>query len=127
MNYEKLVETYVKVRDKKAELKAKFDAELRPYNEALEKIEQKLLAAFSESGMESVRTSAGTAYRAMKTSVSVADRDLFIDYVKENDAWELIETRAAKRAVEEFKAANDDLPPGLNWNAVYEVNVRRSS
>lgn len=127
MNYNELVEAYIKYRDVKAQYKAEYDAKVQKLELVLEKIEQKLMAYMNETGLESIRTGAGTAYKSVKTTASVADRDIFLDFVREQDAWELLETRAAKKAVEEYRAANDDLPPGINWSSVYTVNVRRSS
>jgi hypothetical protein len=127
MDYNELVGHYVRLRDKKAEHKAEYDAKVKKIDEALEKIEQKLLALFNESGMESVRTEAGTAYKSLQTSANVADRDAFFQFVKDNDAFELLEARVSKKAVEEFKAANEELPPGVNWNARFTVNIRRSA
>lgn len=127
MKCDELVQHYVRLRDKKAEMKATYDAETQKLDLVLEKIEQKLMAYFNETGLESVRTGAGTAYRSIKTTASVADRDIFLDFVRDHDAWELLETRAAKKAVEDYRAANDELPPGVNWSAVATINVRRSA
>lgn len=127
MNYNELVEHYIRFRDKRAEYKAEFDAKVQKIDLVLEKIEQKLMAHMNETGLESLRTGAGTAYRSIKTTASVADRDIFLDFVRENDAWELLETRAAKKAIEDYRAANDELPPGVNWSAVATINVRRSA
>lgn len=127
MNYNEMVEHYVRLRDKRAEYKAEFDAKVQKIDLVLEKIEQKLMAYMNDTGIESIRTGAGTAYRSIKTTASVADRDIFLDFVRDHDAWELLETRAAKKAVEDYRAANDELPPGVNWSAVATINVRRSA
>lgn len=127
MKYDEMVEHYIRLRDKKAEMKADFEAQTKKLDLVMEKIEQKLMAYFNESGLESIRTGNGTAYRSIKTSASVADRDIFLDFVRDHDAWELLETRASKKAVEDYRAANDDLPPGVNWNAIATINVRRSA
>lgn len=127
MNYNEMVEHYVRLRDKRAEYKAEFDAKVQKIDLVLEKIEQKLMAHMNETGIESIRTGAGTAYRSIKSTASVADRDIFLDFVREHDAWELLETRAAKKAIEDYRAANDELPPGVNWSAVATINVRRSA
>ena len=127
MKCDELVQHYVRLRDKKSEIKAAYDAETQKLDLVLEKIEQKLMAYFNETGLESIRTGHGTAYRSIKSTASVADRDIFLDFVREHDAWELLETRAAKKAVEDYRAANDELPPGINWNSISTINVRRSA
>jgi hypothetical protein len=126
VGFEALVERYVQLRDKKAELKAKYDGEVAHIERALEKCEQYMLAHLNEQGAESVKTKAGTFYKTQRTSVTVADWDAYFSWLRENDMWSMLEHRANKSAVEEYKAVHDDLPPGLNWRAEHVINVRRS-
>jgi hypothetical protein len=55
----------------------------------------------------------------------VADWDAFLDHVRENEAWEMLERRVNKTAVEQFKSVEGDLPPGVNWAETQVVNFRR--
>lgn len=121
-----LVEGYIKLRDKKAELKAKHDAEMAPINAMMDKIEVHLLAKMQEQGVESYKTGIGTAYTATRTSVTCADGAGFIAWAIETGNTHMIERRAVKTAVDEFVAQNKDLPPGLNYRSEVCVNVRRS-
>lgn len=127
MKLDELVGKYIELRDRKAVFKAEYDQKVSKLDQALEKIEAILLKTFDDTGMESVRTDAGTAYKSVRTSTSVADRDIFLGFVRDNDAWELLETRAAKKAVEEYVAANEELPPGVNMRSEVTVNVRRTA
>ena len=126
MNLNELVEKYIALRDQKAQIKQSYDAQVAHVDMLLDKIEAVLLKTFEESGMESVKTPSGTAYRSTRASASIADWDAFWAHVHKNEAWELLERRCNKTAVEQFKAANDDLPPGVNWREERVVNVRRS-
>lgn len=128
MKINEAVELYIKMRDKKAQMKAEFDEKIAPLNEKMEKLEAKLLQAFQTLGMDSVKTEFGTAYTTVRTSASVADKDAFMNFVKEQGEWSLLEIRAAKVAVEQFREANDnELPPGINIREERVVNVRRSA
>lgn len=126
MDINKLVDQYIQLRDKKAIIKAGYDAKVKNIEMALDKVEAVLLKHFESTGAESVKTSSGTAYKSTRTSVTVADWDSFLSYVRDEEAWELLEHRAAKKQVEEFKSANEALPPGLNYSAEVVINVRRS-
>ncbi len=126
MKLNELVEKYIAVRDRKAALKARYELKASELDAVLDKIEAVLLKTFEDTGMDSVRTSAGTAYRSVRTQASVADWDAFFAHVQQHGAWELLERRCSKAAVEQYKAANDDLPPGLNWREERVVNIRRS-
>lgn len=122
------VSLYIKLRDQKAELKAEADAKLKPIQERMDKLEAKLLEAFQNTGVDSVRTEFGTAYQSTRTTASIADRDAFMEFVKSREEWSLLEVRVAKTAVEQYRAANDDeLPPGVNIREERVVNVRRSA
>jgi hypothetical protein len=127
MKLSELVAMYIECRDAKASLKAEYEEKLAPIEDKLTKIEAKLLEVFNATGMESVKTEHGTAYMSTRTTVSVADRDAFMEFVKSGDHWSMMEVRAAKTAVEQYKAANDDLPPGINWRSEVVVNIRRTT
>lgn len=121
-----IVEKYIKLRDKKAELTAEHKAKIAKIDEALAVAEGVLLSEFQKAGMESVRTESGTAYKTVRTQAGVADWDAVLDFIKANDLWSMLERRVSKQAVEQYREANNDLPPGINWREEVTINVRRS-
>lgn len=123
---EELVEKYIRLRDAKAQLKAEYTQKAAKLDDILDRIEAVLLQQFSEFGMESVRTKAGTAYKSTRVSATVADWDSVLAFIKKNDLWQMLEHRVSKQAVEQFKEVNGDLPPGVNWREEVVVNIRRS-
>jgi len=126
MKLSELVEKYIELRDKKAQLKHAYDEKASKIDAVLDQIEGTLLKAFDAAGMDSAKTPAGTAYTSTKTTASVADKDSFMDFVKAKSEWHLLETRCSKTAVEQFKEVNGELPPGVNWREERVVNIRRS-
>lgn len=126
MKLNELVAKYIELRDKKYALKHEYDFKAAKVDEVLDKIEAKLLEVFDSSGMESCKTEFGTAYASTRSTASVADPETFMQYVIENQEWSLLEKRAAKLAVEQFKDVNGDLPPGINYRQERVVNIRRS-
>ena len=128
MKLSEAVSLYIQLRDKKAEMKSAFDASVAPINEKMDKLEAKLLDVFNKTGTDSVKTEHGTAYTAVRTTASIADREAFMDFVKANEEWSLLEVRASKSAVEQFCESNDNaLPPGVNMRSERVVNIRRSA
>ena len=118
---------YVKLRDKKAQMKAEYQDAVAPVQEKMDKLEAKLLEVFNTTGMDSIKTEFGTAYTSTRTTASVADRDVFMDYVKANEEWSLMEVRASSTAIKQFQEASDgDIPPGINLSVERTVNIRRS-
>lgn len=128
MKLSEAVTLYIQLRDKKAQMKSDFDASVAPINEKMDKLEAKLLDVFNKTGMDSVKTEHGTAYTAVRTTASIADREAFMEFVKANEEWSLLEVRASKTAIEQFRDSNDDtLPPGVNIRSERVVNIRRSA
>ncbi len=127
MTQDDLIAKYVALRDKKASVVAAHKLEIAKFDETLDKVEALLLKQFSEQGVDSVRCSSGTAFKHHKTSVTVADKEVYLNWIKQNDAWEFLDIRPAKKTVEAYKDENQDIPPGINWRDEITVQVRRAS
>ena len=126
MNTEQLVAMYVKLRDAKATAVAAFKQKIAKADEAMGKLEAQLLKNLDATGAESIRTQSGTAFKAVKTSATVADWDAMLAYILEHGLYNMLERRVSKKAVEEFKDENDDLPPGVSWREELTIQVRRT-
>lgn len=123
---DKLVRAYVRIRDarkKLAEEYEKSDAELKT---SLETIEAKLLEACKTIGADSIRTPYGTISRRVAKRYWTNDWYSFYEFVKENEALELLEKRISQTNMGTFLEENPDKhPPGLNVDSRYTVVVRR--
>lgn len=123
---ETLIAKYIKARDLKATLKAEYDLKVEALDSAMEKIENVVLAKLNEMGTDSFGVKGvGTAYKSAVTSATVADWDATLQFIKDNDMWNLLDHRVNKTAVVEYRKANDDLPPGVNWREEHVVRIRR--
>lgn len=120
------VAKYIELRDKKSELKKQHDAKVAKIDDALKKIEAAFLRQFSETGQQSAKFGAGTVFIKQRTSDKVFDREAFLDFVKEHDAFDFIENRVNKSALDQFVEDNNDLPPGVTRNTESVINIRRS-
>lgn len=120
-----LVGKYLEVRDKKKALDEAHKQKMAKVNELLTRIENALLEQFQAEGIDSVRTAKGTAYISTTTSVSVADWDEVLDFIREKEAWHMLERRVSKGAVEQWQDEYGELPPGLNIRMERKVNVRQ--
>lgn len=123
---DEIVAKYLTLRDQKKVIKDDYDNKVAAIDAALERIEAYMLKQMDEHGLERLPTGAGTAYKSIRTSVSAADWDMFLDFVRNNEAWSMLERRPSKTAVEEYLAENDDLPPGVNISRAVVCNIRRS-
>jgi hypothetical protein len=121
-----LLKMFIALRDRRAQRKAAYDADDAGDKEKQEKIEVEFLRRFNERGIDNVSArEIGTAYRSTRSSATVGDWDSLLDYIRGEDAWEMLERRVNKTAVEQYRAVNDDLPPGVNWSETQVINFRR--
>lgn len=122
----KLIDSYVALRDRKREIEAKHKAELAPYTKVMNEIEGRMLEYMQQSGMSSVNTPGGTAYQSTKRSASIKDGMAFRNFVVEQGAFSLVDWRANANAVFEYIAEHDGVaPPGVNPTSRVTVNFRR--
>ena len=128
MKLDELVANYIKLRDKKSQIKKQYDEKVAKVDAVMDKMEAIILKTFQDSGIDSARTDAGTAYISTRTSATVGSREEFLSWVLQDpdERSIFLENRVSKVAVEQFKAANDDLPPGINFRSEVTVGVRRA-
>ena len=124
---DKLVRVYIKMRDKRAELKAAYEAEDEKIKEQMAMVEGHLLDICKNTGAESIRTEHGTAIRSVQTRYWTGDWAAMHKFIRDNNALDLVERRISQLSMKNFLRDNPDLmPPGLNVDNKYVVTVRRS-
>jgi hypothetical protein len=122
---EKRIEQFVAVRDKIKEIEERHKEELAPLVETRNLLTTWLQDFLEASGAESVKTKQGTAYASVRYTASLPDPQAFMDYVIENQAFDLMDRKANSTAIREFIETHKAPPPGVNLNAVRTVGVRR--
>jgi hypothetical protein len=128
MDHSQLVKVYIKIRDKRSEIKKAYEAEDKVLKDKLTLLENTMLASLNASGSESVRTEDGTFYRQEEITPNVADWGAFYDYIKANDAFDALERRAKKTFVVDYMEAHEgETPPGVSIFRQYVARVRRNS
>jgi hypothetical protein len=108
---EQLARVYVKIRDKRREL-AKQDDELK---EQLDAISLQLLEICKAQGASTIRTEHGTVSRRISKNYWTSDWGSFFQFIKEHDAFSLLQHRINNANMATFLEENPDLcPPGMN-------------
>ena len=122
-----LAEIYIKIRDKRQALQAKFDDEDLALKEQMDTVATEILVLCKENNADSIRTKAGTIIRKVDTRYWTNDRDSMYNFIKENDAYPLLERRLHQTNLKQFMEENPTkMPVGLQANSKYTVSVRRS-
>ena len=126
MSVDKLTRVYIKIRDARAALKAKFEEEDTALTEQMDMIKRALLDYCTEHGVESVRTAEGVFYRTTKTRYWTSDWESMHKFILKHEVPEFFEKRLNQGAVKQFLEENPEVvPPGLNTDVEYVVTVRK--
>ena len=124
---DKLAGIYIKIRDARAKLKSDYEAKDTELQEQMDVIEEQLLEACKSLGADSIRTAAGTVIRSVKNRYWTNDWDSMYSFVREHDAFGLLERRIHQTNMKQFIEENPNLlPMGLNTDSRYSIVVRRS-
>lgn len=126
MDVSKLVKAYVKIRDKRAEIKHAYEEEDAELQKKLDTIESALLEVCKDTDVESLRTTYGTATRTVRERVWAADWEAFKDFVREYDAIDLLERRVHQGNFKEWAEAHPNVVAPVNIDRRYAITVRRS-
>ena len=126
---EKLVNTYVTIRDERNKLAREYDAKDKDLANDMVSIEQALLNSCNEIGADSMRTEFGTVIKSTKENFICGDWDNFKKYIKDNDAIELLQQRIHQGNFKEFLSSREDegLPPGISTMREFKITVRKPS
>lgn len=123
---DQLVEQMVKTRDKLKEADDAHKEKTKVARDYKERLEAALLAKLNEVGGESVKTAHGTVYRTTRRSATIADGDVFRQFVIGNEAFDLVDWKANANACDDFIKAEGSPPPGVNFSTAFTVGVRRA-
>lgn len=124
---DKVAKVYVKIRDKRSELKKAYEAEDLKLKEQLEVIDSFLLNTLMDLGVESARTKYGTIYKSIAVKPNCEDWTSFYEFIKENDAFDALERRVKKSFIVTYMTDNkDELPPGITVQKEWTVTIRRN-
>lgn len=126
-DFEKWTGLYVQLRDKVKELDDAHEAALKPYKDSMAQLQARMQAAMEAVSAENIKTKQGTVYLSTRYSCSLADPDLFMRYVIDNAAFDLLDRKANSTAVRDFVEEKGSLPPGVNLTAIQSLGVRRAS
>jgi len=124
---DKLAQAYIKMRDKRALIKAEWEGQDNEIKAQMEMLEEKMLDTCKEMNADSIKTKHGTIVRSIKSRYWTNDWDSTYAFIKEHNAFGLLEKRLHQTNMKQFLSENPDVyPMGLNVENEYTVLVRRS-
>ena len=123
---DKLASVYIKMRDKRKELLAEFEAQDSKIETQMEMVAEELLKLCKDIGADSIKTQAGTVFRSVRTRYETTDWESMYNFILEHDIPQVLERRISTTNMKQFLDENPTLMPiGMNVNNRYTVTVRR--
>ena len=127
VDLDKLTAIYLKMRDKRDDMRREAEAREKELEEQMNIIETEMLEVCKQMNADSVRTPHGTIIRSVKSRYWTNDWDSMYQFIKEHSAFGLLEKRLHQTHLKEFLSENPDtFPLGVNVENSYSVVVRRS-
>lgn len=124
---DQIAAAYIRLRDKRAEIKTKYEEEDALLEADMELLAQNMLEVCKQINADSIKTKAGTVIRSVKTRYWTNNWDSMYELIKEHNAFALLERRLHQTNMKLFLEENPDiLPMGLNMDREFTVVVRRS-
>jgi hypothetical protein len=124
---DQLTSIYLKIRDKRADIKREFDNADKDLEAQQKMLAEQMLDSCKEIGADSIKTPHGTIIRSVKSKYWTGDWDSMYNFIKEHDAFGLLEKRLHQTNMKDFLNENPDvMPMGLNVENEYTVVVRRA-
>jgi hypothetical protein len=122
-----VISKYVQLRDQKDAIEAEAKAKKAEIDKSLDLLEAWLLNEANVQGVNSFASDAGTAFVKEVDFVNVSDWNQTLTFIQNNSMWQMLKKDVNKTAVKEFMEATGTPPPGVNYGAKREMQVRRKS
>lgn len=122
---DKVTDAYVKLRDKRSELKRAYEIEDAAIKDKMNKLEVWLMTTLRAIGADSLKTEHGTAFITTRDRASCADWGTLWSWMAENGRLDMLEKRVSTKPVIDYLEEYGELPPGVSINREQTINVRR--
>ena len=115
----------MKLRDLKAEIKEKHDAELKPINDTMEMMKDEFKQVLNGTNATNMKTAAGTVSLLNKQSASCSDLNAFWTWIITQGAFDMLDKKPNVTAITEYVKQHGVAPPGVNYSEYQDIGVRR--
>ena len=120
-----VIRTYMKLRDQKAAIEGEVKERISGLKAKMEKLESWIKTQADAQGVTSFKSEFGTAFLTTTDYANVADWDAVLDFIRDNEAYDMLEKRVSKIAVRGYIESTKAVPPGITYGTKLEVNIRK--
>ena len=120
-----VIATYMKLRNEKDAIEAEIKSQVAGLKAKMDKIEAWLKEQADAQGVTSFKGKHGTAFLTTTDYANVADWDAVLEFVRTNEAFDMLEKRVSKIAVRGYIERNKSVPAGVTYGTKIDVTVRK--
>jgi hypothetical protein len=122
-----IVKKYIELRDYVQEENKAHAQRMKAYTDAMEVLESAAGDILRSTGQKALSTDFGTAFQVPKLSVTCADKEVFLSFVRDKQAWHFLTAHVAKEAVEQYMEQYEgQVPPGIKAEGHIAIQFRRA-
>lgn len=122
---DKVIKKYMALRTEKERVEAAAKAEVAEIKKTLDMLEAWLMKKADEDGVTSFKTDHGTAFLSTTDFAGVEDWNAVLQFVQENDAWDMLQKSVSKVAVRGYLEEHKEVPPGIKYGTKLDINIRK--
>jgi len=120
-----VIKKYMKLRIQKEVVEAEIKERVDNIKADMVKLEAWLKAKLDADGLTSFKTDHGTAFLTTTDFANVEDWDAVLRFIREEEAFDMLEKRISKTAVRGYIETNKEVPPGVKYGTKLDINVRK--
>lgn len=120
-----VIKAYMQLRAQKEAIDAETKERLTVVKDKMEKLEAWLKQKADADGVTSFKTDHGTAFLTTTDFANVDDWDAVLRFIKEEDAYDMLEKRISKAAVRAYIDTTKEVPPGVKYGTKLDINIRK--
>ena len=125
MTVDSVIKKYMKLREEKTAVEAEIKERVDKIKADMAKLEAFLKAKMDADGLTSFKSEHGTAFLTTTDFANVEDWDAVLRFIREEEAYDMLEKRVSKTAVRGYIDANKEVPPGIRYGTKLDVNIRK--
>jgi len=125
---EQVVERMIALRDARAVLKSKYEAEDKSLKEQYERGEAWLMNELQTSGATGLKFDCGSVTQTTTMQASIGDWGALSRFIVENNEVDLLQHRVSTTALKSYlEASGEKVPPGITVTNIRGITIRRKS
>lgn len=123
---QEVVDRMREIRDRRAELKKRFEEHDRKLREQWDRGEAWLMKHIQETGHKSFKVDGATVFTSVNTRYKVPDKEAFKNYLLSTGDLDLAQLSVNKTNMKTHLEDGGQLPPGVDYEEIVSVNIRKA-